>query len=500
MQHINVKNISIFFACLLLLALGYYFTKESKKEYIGGNVLHLTYFTQAPKGQESVAPAWVNNGQVYHFLFDPLILANHDKTSFTPRIAQSYQVSENGLEFKFVIRNNLKWSDGESLTIDDVVYSLDLVRKLPPIGQFYDNAFVKIRSLDAKDNTLTITLNDTHSGFLLALSQFLIFPKHILENTSMQDFWENPVGSGMYSLAEKNERYYTLKINPHYTAKKPHIETILLHKDPTVLKDCYLTANIEDMENLRNMRGFTEYPLPVAFYRYFVFNIAGDDGHQNKAMQNTNLRYAIAKAIDNDAIMANMYSNMASPLKLHDPQQYNKEAAIELLEKSAYDLSRPLRLGYYYKDSSSIYFVENVAKYLQDIGFKIEYVVEDSLEDFYAKRHFDILFKDKTILHPTDWYLEHHSSHDSAAIFGHNGKYDVRVRHILQTQDALRQKELMENFNKTLIEDLSRYPVLSLNQAVYINSERLSIPANIKLGNPYSVVNLNIEDWKIKKN
>ncbi len=496
------KGIVGFIVLILLFGAGYAIN-ESKKEYIGGNVLHLTFFTEVAKGNTSIAPAWINNGQVYHFLFDPLVLANHDSTSFTPRIAQSYEVQEDSLVYKFVIRDNLKWSDGENLTIDDVMFSLELAKSLPSIGQLYDNAFAKMTKFEAQNNTLIITLNEAHSGFLVALSQFLIFPKHILskegQNMPIAEFWENPIGSGMYTLDKKTDDYYSLILNPYYTGKKPKIETILLHKDPHAKKDCYFTTNIPEMRELRNMRGYIEHPVPIPFYRYFVFNIAGDDGHTNPPMQDINVRNALAKAIDNDAILQILYSNMAYPYKVSDPHNYDVIGAKELLTKSNYDLSRPLRIGYYYKDDTSIYFVKTVAKYFQDIGFKIEYVVEDSLEDFYAKRHFDILFKDEVVVHPTDWYLEHHSTHDSASIFGHKGKYDTRILHIIQTQDATRQQELMTNLNAPLIDELYRYPVLSLNQAVYINEERLKIPSYTKLGNPNQVLDINIEDWEIKK-
>ncbi len=501
MHHVNLKNISFFFAFLFVSAIAFYFVQENNKDYIGGNILNLTFFEEIPTNSSTVAPAWVANGLVCKFLFDPLILANHDATKFTPRLIENYEILNNGLVYKFIMKDNLKWSDGMPLTADDVVYCIDLIRSLENVNPIYGNAFAKIMRVENNGKTITLTLNDTHAGFLTAISQFLIYPKHILSeeglNMPMAEFWENPIGSGMYKLTEKNERYYVLQKNELHSGKEPKIETIRLHKDPTLRVDMYIATNISDMENFRNMRGFTEYTLPIHFYRYFVFNIAGDDGHTNPPMQDINVRNAIPLAIDNYSILLNMYANITTATTLLDKHPYDQAKAKELLTNSKYDLNRPLRVGYYYTNPNSKYFVESVASYLENIGFTIEYVVENSLQDFYDKRHFDILFKDISVTNTTDWYAEFFKSSD--IIFGTNGKHDLRLKQILQTQDRTRQKELIDNFDAQLKKELYRYPVLGLNQSVYVHTDRIKLPANQQFGNPWQVLDINFEDWEIKK-
>jgi peptide/nickel transport system substrate-binding protein len=60
-------------------------------------------------------------------LFDSLISRNSYTLEFESRLAEMPQVSEDGLTYTFKMKPNLKWSDGRPLTVDDVIFTLDML-------------------------------------------------------------------------------------------------------------------------------------------------------------------------------------------------------------------------------------------------------------------------------------------------------------------------------------------------------------------------------------
>ncbi len=502
MHHINAKNMIIVLLLIFGAAFAFYTTKQSSKTHIDGNVLHLPYFTGSPLGSQTM-PTWINNGLISYLLLDTLLLASPDLKTFTPRLAESFTQDEMGLTYTFNIRKNIKWSDGADFSIEDLVFSIKTASAQGNLGRVYDDALEKIINITSDANSVTLHLHSAHHGFIFAISQLVILPKHILskegQNVDLADYWENPLTTGMYHLVENNEKEIILEINPYYYARAPKIHTISINKSPFFTHDLYLSTNIATMEDMRSMHGFDRHFLPIHFYRYFAFNTAGDDGNQNPAMQDHNLRNAIAKAIDNNSIFRNLYANTGTAYQVQTMHVYDPIGARQLLELSNYDFNRPLKIGYYYSDSNSIYFVQTIGDYLKAVGFEVEFIREDSIEDHYQNRNFDILIKDKEIVHESDWYLELRSDHNSSRIFGTKGKYDRQIQHILSTQDTNRQNELMQALAVPLIEELYRYPILDLNQAIYTNNKRVQIPANQNFGNPWYITNLNFENWEIKK-
>ncbi len=364
-----MKKSIITLVALLLLLGGGYTLYENSKDYIEGNVLNLAYLADDSVKGFSIAPPWVDNGLIYYLLYKPLILPNIQMTEFKPALTKSFKISEDNLTYTFEWYDNLKWSDGEALTIEDIYFSLEFARNYPNKTPLLESIFQNLKEIKVENNTLIIELDKTHATFLLALSQFIIYPKHIfdkgIENIDLDAFWKNPVCSGMYIVTDVNEDYNKLEINPYYVGEKPKIAEIVLHKDPSKKLDSYFSTNITDMVNYKAMRGFTEYKLDVSFYRYFVFNVQGNDGYVNHAMKDVNIRSAIANSINNQEILQSIYLSTGNTFTVLDKHAYSVDKAKEHIKNSNYDLTRPLKLGYYYEDATSIYFLQAIVKNIE---------------------------------------------------------------------------------------------------------------------------------------
>ncbi len=497
------KNIILALITLILIAFGIYFFLESKKEYIGGNVLNLTFITEYNNPKEgNIAPPWINTGFIYHLLFRPLVLANHDLSEFKPALAKSYSISEDGKIYKFVKNDNLKWSDGVEFSLDDIIFSIDTARSSNKVDPVYSEAFSYISDINSNDGVVTITLKEEFVGFLDAISQFLILPKHLLasdaNNLSMSEFWDNPVGTGMYRLSEITDEYHKLTINPYYIGTKPKIEEILLHKKFSTNDDIYLASDVSDMINYRSMRGYAEYILPTKYYKYFVYNIEGVDGFTNPAMQDFRVRSAIAIAIDNHGIVNSIYMNNAEAFTVEGRQPYDPEKAKQHLKEANYDFNRPLRLAYYNTNTTFSFFLQSIVKNLEDVGFKVQLVKANSSDELIEKRNFDVMLKDSLVLQDKDWYFEITSNHSYSRILGSSETLDELVHNYRTAKGSKEIANTKSALSQAAGEHLLRYPLLNLNLARYIGP-RLNLPNDIEFGSPWHILDFRFEEWEIKK-
>lgn len=157
-------------------------------------------------------------------------------------LAESWGVSKDGTIYNFTLRSNAKWHDGQPVTADDVVFTIDLMRS--------DNSYVpedlrnfwkdiEIKSLDAK--TLQFKLPEAFSPFMDYLA-FGVLPKHLLSSVSMDQMADNafnlkPVGSGPYKLdylIVEDGQIKGVVLSPFdaYYGSKPFIQQIVFRYYP----------------------------------------------------------------------------------------------------------------------------------------------------------------------------------------------------------------------------------------------------------------------------
>ena len=156
-----------------------------------------------------------------------------EESNAHPDLAQSWDISPDGLVYTFQLRDNVKWHDGQPLTSADVKYSFEnLVGKYNARGR---EAYRNIKSIDAPSpTTVKITLKKPYSPFLEVLTAHdgCIMPKHLYENT---DVFKNPynnnnpVGSGPFKFKEWSKgSHITLVRNENYFKKgRPFLDSVV---------------------------------------------------------------------------------------------------------------------------------------------------------------------------------------------------------------------------------------------------------------------------------
>jgi len=129
-----------------------------------------------------------SSSDVLGFLYQGLIEIDQTTSEIVPALAESWEISADGQTIVFLLKENLKWSDGEPLTVDDVVFTYnDLIlneeittdtRDILRIG--VEGKLPVVRKLD--ERRIEFQIPEPFAPFL-RVTGVAIMPKHILETT-----------------------------------------------------------------------------------------------------------------------------------------------------------------------------------------------------------------------------------------------------------------------------------------------------------------------------
>lgn len=134
-------------------------------------------------------------------------------TAYQPDLASSWSVDETGKTWTFTIREDAVWHDGEPVTADDVVFTIEALKSPDAAGaRAAAWADVTVEAVDEK--TVRLTLGTPIGGVLAAATQPLL-PAHLLADVpfadlATSDFARLPVGSGPFAITDLDGERATL--------------------------------------------------------------------------------------------------------------------------------------------------------------------------------------------------------------------------------------------------------------------------------------------------
>ena len=151
-------------------------------------------------------------------IYETLYFFNRLNGSSQPWLATSYAFSSEDTSITFHLRTGVKWSDGQPFTSNDVVFTLDLLKKYPAMD--VNSMWQVLKSVSAPDaNTVLVTLNKPFTPILWYLAgQTWILPQHHYASVgdASQYADPNPIGTGPYLLKSFSPQIYSLVKNPNY--------------------------------------------------------------------------------------------------------------------------------------------------------------------------------------------------------------------------------------------------------------------------------------------
>ncbi len=321
-------------------------------------------------------------------------------------LAESWDISDDGLTYTFRIHQNVRWHDGEALTAEDIAWSYNTVtdpeaqsiwgQKLSDIVGFEAYQAGEIDTLEGvqvvDDHTLQITLQRPNAFFPSVLPDVSIWPKHILGDVPRGElrnhqFWvDQRIGSGPFKYArEVPGEFVEFTRNDDYFKGKPYIETVLMVRGS---RDAHITA-LEAGEVDGPMGEMS--PQEVEHLNAMPHLFAGGAGgvslpmfmaiKQTKPELNLQFRQAVAHAIDRDAILEEIFKEQVMMIDSFIPGgpymkpnlehwNYDPELSRQLLEEGGWDPERELYIFYYYQQAWAHEMMTAIQAYLADVGIK----------------------------------------------------------------------------------------------------------------------------------
>ncbi|HLR28844.1 MAG TPA: ABC transporter substrate-binding protein [Ruania sp.] len=195
---------------------------------IGDDTMLIAADKGTPMFERNFNPFLRNARTAATYIYEPLIMSNPLDGKLTPWLASDWNLP-NPQTITMTIRDGVTWSDGEPMTVEDVRFTFDLIKKYPAMDM--NGAWSRIDSIETQDNTITFHLKGADAPALSVLAKTLIVPEHIWSDVEHPDTWRNkhPVGTGPFTLGNFSPLRYTLDRNPDYwQAENVQVEHLVL--------------------------------------------------------------------------------------------------------------------------------------------------------------------------------------------------------------------------------------------------------------------------------
>ena len=157
------------------------------------------------------------SGQIMtqHRMLHGWLIAGNEKTEMIPGIAQSWELSEDGLQWTWTIRDGVKFHNGDDLTIDDIQFTLDRHHGPEAAENAIHSIFIQQSKRTVSQeitgpNTLVVTQTEPNATYPFLLSQLhssdahgAVLPKNYWESVGGKEGWEaKPVAAGPLMLVD----------------------------------------------------------------------------------------------------------------------------------------------------------------------------------------------------------------------------------------------------------------------------------------------------------
>lgn len=285
-----------------------------KKEAAAKDELKIAISTEPETGFDPIQ-GWGSYGSP---MFQSTLLKRDDELRIVNDLATGYEVSEDGKVWTVKLRDDVKFTDGEPLTAEDVKFTFETAAKS---GTTTD--LTNLASVEATDDTVAFTLHKPQSTFVYVLITLGIVPKHAYDSR----YAENPVGSGPFKLAQWDRgQQIIIETNQDYYGDKPYFKKLtflFLNEDAafaaakTGTADIAYTTSAFSSQKIPGMRleAVQTVDNRGIMFPYVPAGEKTADGYPigNDVTADRAIREAINVAIDRQALVDGVLEGYGSP-------------------------------------------------------------------------------------------------------------------------------------------------------------------------------------------
>lgn len=246
---------------------------------------------------------------VYDTLLEP-----DTEGELVPALATSWEVSEDGLVWEFVLRENVRFHDGSSFGADDVVATLQRLRD-PEFASPSAHEYQVLGRVEAvSEYRVRLTLDEPHAPLLATLASgwSAILPSELI--AAGHDFGARPVGTGPFRFVEwiRDDRIVLERNADYWMGELPYLASVefVTITEQSVMAQALAAGEIDvadivvepELSMLRSAAGVTIIEEPSSLVLVLAINTAREPLNQLRVRQGINA------AIDKQAVMDTAYA------------------------------------------------------------------------------------------------------------------------------------------------------------------------------------------------
>lgn len=378
--------------------------------------LTIAYNVALPSWDPTVGPSAVNPTiqGIYRSVFDQYIGQAPD-LSFQPGLLTEWGWTDDNTKIRMVVREGVTWHNGDPLTAEDVVWSLERAGNAET-GNPIQFVWSKVGNFQIDGNVITADVLE-YEPTLFKWMAFLtgyVLPKKYYEKVGAEGFAAKPVGTGPYMVDEfQQNAFVRLKANPNYWGGTPAYETVVIKFVPDATSrvaevesgasDVAFDMPYEEFDRLKEKEGLAGITVPVSDIAMIFLNDV-------EPMTDPNVRKAAAHAIDKQTLIDRLLGGYGIPIDtLQAPEYaaydetievpYDPDLAKELLAASGFGADNPVRFtiqttrGFKPKDYEMIQAI---------VGLWRRVGIEAEIEVYEIAKHFELRAADQ--LAPAAFY------------------------------------------------------------------------------------------------
>jgi peptide/nickel transport system substrate-binding protein len=465
----------------------------------GSGVLPLTGSAGAVQPEEQLT--WAVHFTLAPTLFEPaetpglitpfmILYALHDAmlkpmpgNSMAPSLAESWNMSSDGLVYEFVLRNGARFHNGEAVVAEDVRFSFERYR-----GNSAKMLKEQVAAIDTPDPArVRFRLKQPWPDFMTfygtpATGAGWIVPKKYVEKVGEQGFKKHPIGAGPYRFVSFNPGVeLVLEAFEGYWRKTPSVKRLSFKVNPDVttrlamLKrgeaDIAYAINGPLAEEVRRSPGLTLQPTPFDAIHWLVF---ADQWDASSPWHDRRVRLAATYAVDRQAVNQaetlgfSKITGSIIPTSFDFYWQppvypYDPTKARKLLIEAGYP--EGFDAGDFWCDAATSDYGEAVLNYLQAVGIRAKLRPLERagfLQAYREKKLKNIIYSLSGIFGNAATRIETFTASDGAYAYGGYPDVDELIKEQATELDPKRREAMLHRIQQLIHEKVMYLPILQL--------------------------------------
>lgn len=436
------------------------------------------------------------------------------------------ELSEDGKTLKARLENEVFWSDGERLTSDDIVFTVQKIKDEEARSPLFEDwRGISVRRISELEVEFELT---GQAGFFGdRVKNLYILPRHIFKdvpptNWRISDFNLKPVGSGPFRFADFSKKSngfiteYKLEVNPDYYKEKPLIEKFNFAFFPTT-DDLIAGFNdggvdgvggltINEITGIRRPYEKLAFKLPN-YYAVFM------NQSRNPLLKEIGFRKVLAATAPRETIVQVALGNLGSPewgpiplettlgdATIKEGYAFTTSAA-EILDNLGWKFDET-QTGFRKKligktetnleltlTVPEIDFLKSAAEELkkewEKLGMKINIVSigQDEIKEVIKNRDYELVLYGNVLNERLDlnsfWHTSQRFSPGLNLSMYSSKEVDRLIGKIASTGDVTKSKEDFKSLQKLITEDFPAVFLFSLDYVYVANKDLKGVELNL---------------------